>query len=285
MTLSRIAIESVTQKSYIDQNAKRSAIMKKAEALVNLVIRLQKCLWKEAREVVTTSLEEILSLANGALSVQDKTHREVQKKIVAQIEELEKPWTINSAVIGSEIVEKANDTLVEWKNANVGWLQDPFNFAPSLLPVFHSTSDHTKGVYDTREEYFEIVHKLWIGLTFGEGHDSIAPNCCSRDGDKTCGRSLSPVTTSSQMCKGFECFQTAIYTCPNSFHDYSLCEECFRHKMSMLCSGNPKSASTHIYDASVDSFSPLGSLKLDFVSSRNPPSIGVQRSVYNLQMW
>ena len=163
-------------------------------------------------------------------------------------------------------------TESKWKEADLAWLLQSKHFVPSMLPKFKTHSDVSQGLYDSNDDYFNVVLKLWVALTFGEGFEAIQPGCRSRDGDRECGRTLVFNSSSgSSHCFSKDCFNPVTFTCVSQFHDYSLCSSCHRKKQDDLRGPPSNNSSTHLYDANCVSFRHDGTLFLDLVQSRKPP--------------
>jgi hypothetical protein len=56
--------------------------------------------------------------------------------------------------------EKEN--TADWQVATVGWLSNPDSFSPINLPVMRVPSSKSGGVYDSPEQYFDTIEKLWV---------------------------------------------------------------------------------------------------------------------------
>lgn len=99
--------------------------------------------------------------------------------------------------------------------------------------------DMSSGVYESVDDYFETVCQLWIGLTFGEGHNTLSPCCKSRDKERECGHVLWPVSGKSfnLKCNGLNktCQYKVDFACPNRFHDQALCSQCVERSRILLC--------------------------------------------------
>ena len=49
---------------------------------------------------------------------------------------------------------------------------------------------HSMGVYNNREDYFDTICRLWVGLTFNDGNGALNPKCrhkTEKGGTKECG--------------------------------------------------------------------------------------------------
>lgn len=104
----------------------------------------------------------------------------------------------------------------------------------------------TSGVYDSPEDYFGTVIRLWIGVTFFDGWSALTPSCRWKDQDKDCRQTLWPCNNSELTCGKCKKHHV-IMACPNKRHPYGLCEKCAADAQRDLRSN----ASTDIYDATV----------------------------------
>ena len=55
------------------------------------------------------------------------------------------------------------------------------------LLVIHSGDGSSNGVYSSKEEYFDTMCRLWIGLTFSDGNAALNPKCRQHVNGKECG--------------------------------------------------------------------------------------------------
>ncbi|KAI8896071.1 hypothetical protein BC833DRAFT_599019, partial [Globomyces pollinis-pini] len=282
-----LAIEDSVEKASKSPQAKQDTefIIKKIEIVLNVVNRLLKFEWTIPPAVVKSSLENLLGACSGHLSPKLPSHRRISTKINDVFEELDKSWTIRTKSLTIMNEKRTSNNLssdpifddnlvvdVTWENATVDWLMDPSQFLPPLLPVMKVPDSKSQGVYDSVDNYFDTVGKLWIGLTFGEGHSATSPICRYRQADKECGHVLWPMKSSGTMsCRTPHCHQTVSFACGNRFHDYGLCEPCVRFTRQKLCGSPGKSASTHIYDGSVIKVNFDGIMYIKDFVSRKPP--------------
>src|SRR4051794_9856142 len=105
---------------------------------------------------------------------------------------------------------------------------DSNNFLSPVLPRMRGPGDKHGGTFQSAEEYYEIVHSLWVGLTWCDGWQTLSPYCKWRDGEQDCSHVLWP---SSQCHHGGEvrcsrknCTGIATFACPR--HRYGLCNAC-----------------------------------------------------------
>lgn len=282
-------------KSYVS-NSNPESIVKQAEVALNVVIRLLKYEWSESRSKVQEGIEAILCSLQKILSSKFKSHRRIIQKVSEKFEELEKPWAITLKTTSTII--KINDatesnissnvlalttpvlhTAFNWKEANLKWLLTPEYFLPPNLPIMKVPGDRSSGVYDSVDNYFDTVCKLWVGLTFGEGHNALSPCCKKRDKDKECGHVLWPVSVDGidSICSGLNktCQNKVDFVCPNKFHDYALCTSCVLNSRKKLCGPPSKQSSTHLYDADVEKCNYDGTLFVKNFKSRKPPLVDI----------
>ena len=150
--------------------------------------------WNEDKEIVKTGLGIILGAASSILNIQREDHRKISKLIYESLDSLDKPWvikektTLKTVQESKSLVEAASEISM-WQNVDVSWLANVKLFQPALLPMMKVpiTNSHTNGVYEDPEEYFEIIQRLWIGLTFNDGNSTLNPKCRHKNGDKECG--------------------------------------------------------------------------------------------------
>lgn len=50
-----------------------------------------------------------------------------------------------------------------------------------------SDDESSMGVCRNKEEYFDTVCRLWIGLTFSDGNAALSPRCQHKTAEKECG--------------------------------------------------------------------------------------------------
>ena len=75
-----------------------------------------------------------------------------------------------------------------WQKATIEWLADPKHFQPLYLPNMKVPDDESSmGVYRNKEECFDNVCRLWIGLTFSDGNAALSPRCRHKTAGKECG--------------------------------------------------------------------------------------------------
>jgi len=254
-------------------------VSRNVEIALNFTKRLTKFRWDEEKQTVKRELEDILDCACSVLSTRIADQRNLQMQIIAFMDELSKPWTI---LMTEEIFQPELESLdfggtetpnlLQWKQPNIGWLSDGKHFLPPNLPVMKVPRGKANGVYDSVEEYFETVIRIWIGLTFGEGHNSLSPSCKIRNAGKECGHILWPVSNAENVkCHSHHCHNNAVLACCNKNHDYGFCEACVK-KIREGFRGPPgPGASTHIYDGAVAHMSYDNVVYIENIESRKPP--------------
>lgn len=211
------------------------AVAETAELVLKVVERLLAFKWEEDRETVRGALNDVIGEASDTLKVRIPSHRVASKKIHVMLEELEKPWVVQSADKSTELittvdqaVEDSGD-LSKWRSANVGWLMNHKNFCPAALPTMHVPGDKTDGCYDSLEEYFDTVYRLWIGLTWHDGWMALTPSCkwkISIAGDKVCDKGLWPISSAGFRCNTKDCSGSVVMACCNKQHKFGYCKSC-----------------------------------------------------------
>lgn len=266
------------------------AILTSVKTILDLVMRLLHFEWDCSRDQVTKSIENMIVRAEANLQKRYKEHREVGTRLFEILEELEKPWRIQLKLAllpdhGLLPSLQANDsaaqellTYADWKTANIKWLCNSKFFAPSSCPKMQ-VGKH--GVYDSAEHYMETVHKVWVAMTFADGHGALAPHCRTRGqagGVGCCNNPLWPVSIHSTTITDFRCRTRGCprlveYSCRIKAHD-ALCGECAARSVANHLSGPGQNASTHVYDCKVKHVKSDGILYLVEFKSRNaPPTI------------
>lgn len=145
---------------------------------------------------------------------------------------------------------------------------------PPNLPIMKVPNSPSRGVYDSAESYFDIVSRVWVGLTFGEGHEALTPSCRYRDKNeqRDCGRVLWPISSPGNVrCRTSGCQQRAELACSNKYHEQGLCGSCAAVSRNGLCGAPGKSASTDIYDGTINKSNYEGVLFIENFESRKPP--------------
>lgn len=248
-------------------------------AVLRAIERLLQAEWDPPKELVREGLCNIAVLADGQLVKQKKEHRTVSNGLMNIVDDLEKPWKIKIQKLAGmtnndEDTDEEPHSNDDWRNANVQWLCNPTFFAPSCCPKM-KVGCH--GLYDSEDEYLETIIKLWVAMTFVDGHAAFAPHCRSRNQSGIgCNNALWPIasigTTVPQglKCRTKRCSNPVEYSCRIKNHD-ALCAECADCCITDHCKGPGQNASTHIYDCQVGYASQDGVLYLKNFKSRNPP--------------
>lgn len=219
----------------------------------------------------------MLSEAQDVLEGRFKEHRAARTRLDFLFEKLDVEWTIKS-VAAPEADASAGPTALtplSWKNPTVGWLTDWKHFQPLQLPKMKVPGKAGDGVYESPDEYFESVIKLWIGMTFVDGNNALLPHCTVKGAnDKVCDQPLWPIGASGKAgvtCKSHNCARHVEFVCANRFHDRGYCSRCASQRQEQLRGPPSSNASTHIYDSTVTSVRFDGSIYVEQVASRKPP--------------
>jgi len=126
------------------------------------------------------------------------------------------------------------------------------------------------GVYDSAEDYMECV-RLWVAMTFFDGHAAMAPHCRARGQSGSCGNALWPVAEPSGLrCRTKGCSHPVEFSCRVKSHD-NLCGRCASRSIVNHMGGPGPNASTHIYDCKIKNVDSDGVVYLTGFQSRNPP--------------
>jgi hypothetical protein len=272
-------IEEVVDAFFKDNPSSDDAILTDVKTVLDLVTRLLHFEWICSRDQVKEGISGIIVKAEGMLQKRVKEHREVGSRLLDVLEDLEKPWRLKmreqpelstAADYTTQIL-----TYADWKTANVKWLCNPRFFAPSCCPTMQVGKS---GVYDSAEHYMETIHRLWVAMTFADGHAALAPHCRTRgQAGVGCNNALWPVSASSAhaslsnfRCRSSGCSRTVEFACRIKSHD-ALCGDCATRSVARHLGGPGQSASTHVYDCKVKHVQADGVLYLVNFKSRNPP--------------
>eukprot|EP00474_Spongospora_subterranea_P008580 CRZ09038.1 hypothetical protein [Spongospora subterranea] len=258
------------------------------QIIFNLVVRLLKVKWVSSQAEVRQGLESMLNRAASGLHFSLQEHRNFQSKILDLLNEFEKPWTIkiDQEIAGSEakntgIVEAEDgpvdlDLHNDWHSATVGWLCKPALFEPPSLPKMQTPTSSSKGVYESTDEYFNTVTRLWTAMTFGDGNSALSPKCRVKEGERVCGNVLWSLRGNQSgerlHCRTPRCHNLVILACGNSRHSSGLCGKCARSARLELLGGSGNSACTHVYDAVVSNINFDDRIFFHKVKSRRPPT-------------
>ncbi|KAJ3187506.1 hypothetical protein HDU85_006800 [Gaertneriomyces sp. JEL0708] len=251
-----------------------SSIVANVDVVINAVQRLLKFTWNNEANEVRDALVSVLETSMGYTTGADQESRRARKEIDKLFEELEKDWTImvkpSSSQAASIVGLEPADPHLDWRNATVAWLANLDYFQPNRLPVMKTPDTNSKGVYDSTEEYFDTVIKLFIGMTFSDGNNALNAQCRYRKDDKECGHVLWPVKSgqagSGLTCRMHNCGREAVFVCPNKFHNQGLCSGCATKVQAGL-----RAACTHVYDGTVTGVSYDASVFIHEFVSRKPP--------------
>jgi hypothetical protein len=251
------------------------AVLTAVKTIVDLVTRLLQFEWDASREVVKEGLSNVLEAADGRLRIKVKEHREVRNRLAEILEEeLEKPWRIklrSSADMTMDTFQSSNKlTFADWRSANVQWLCNSKFFAPSCCP---SMLVGKQGVYESADHYMDTVHRLWVAMTFADGHAAMAPHCRSRGASGVgCNNALWPISghLAGARCRTKGCSNEVEFACRIPKHD-AFCGECAARSVARHLGKPGPGASTHLYDCVVRHVQSDGVLYLEKFKSRNPP--------------
>lgn len=251
-------------------------ILKATETVSNCAVRLMQFEWEEPRESVRAALTDILLNAEGILKKQNKDHRLMSQSLLKHVEDLERPWRITVKETDIEVDEhkEGEQTYDLWRKGTIAWLSTAEFFAPSHLPVMKVPGGSSNGVYGSKEEYINTVYRLWVGMTFADGHSSLSARCHSRCNKGSCQLTLWPISeshaVSTMRCKTFNCNEPVEFACRMKKHD-SMCRKCINNAQVLIRGEPGPKASTHIYDGDVATYDADGKLFIENVKSRNPP--------------
>jgi hypothetical protein len=213
-----------------ERRSSDEAVLTAVKTIVDLVSRLLQFEWDASREVVKEGLTNVLVAADGHLRVKVKEHRDVRNRLAEILEEeLEKPWRIklrSSAEVTMEALQSSkNLTFADWRSANVQWLCNSKFFAPSCCPPMLVGK---QGVYESADHYMDTVHRLWVAMTFADGHAAMAPHCRSRGASGVgCNNALWPISghLAGARCRTHGCSNEVAFACRIPKHD-AFCGEC-----------------------------------------------------------
>jgi Zinc finger C-x8-C-x5-C-x3-H type (and similar) len=247
------------------------------------VSRLLQFEWDQPHDDVKDGLSNVIIAAEGMLKKQHKDHRLVASNLCTVLEDLDKPWRIKlrhtSNLQEGSSQQQANPvSFADWKTANVKWLCNSSYFAPSSCPQMKVGP---MGVYDSPEDYLETMHRLWVAMTFFDGHGALAPHCRSRgQSGFGCGSPLWPIGKNSEQitsrlrCRSNGCENPVEFACRMKSHDV-LCGSCASRSITQHMKGPGTTASTHIYDCKVSNTNSDGVMYLVEFKCRNPPPSAV----------
>lgn len=272
-------IKKTVEKFVTSSTQANEVVLSQAKIVRAAVTRLLQFEWDPPRERVQYDLTHISILAEGRLNKTLKDHRVLSNELLEIVDDLDvASWKIKLKErvvvnVATDAPESAS-TYADWKNADIGWLANPEYFSPSSCPKMKVGS---VGVYDSSEEYLETTHRLWVAMTFAEGHGALAPHCSARSNSGYgCGNSLwcipENANTSSLRCRTKNCREPVEFACRIANHD-ALCGNCAMRSVDRHKKGPEagKNASTHIYDCRVKRVGEEGILYLTEFKSRNPP--------------
>jgi len=261
-------------------NLSDDAILTDVKTVLDCSSRLLQFEWDASRDEVKEGLSNIVILAESKLKKKHEEHREVASRLMEVLGDLEKSWRIklkelsNVETLGEEDGLVSATSYTDWKGATVKWLCTPTFFAPTCCPVMKVGQ---AGVYESADDYMESMHRLWVAMTFADGHAALAPHCRSRgQSGMCCNNALWPITATriqnvaNLWCRSKDCSRPVEYTCRIKSHD-ALCGDCAARSITRHLKGPGPSASTHLYDCKVKTVDSDGKIYLTEFRSRNPP--------------
>lgn len=241
--------------------------------------RLLQFEWDQPRDQVENALSSVLLEAIQHLKTH-QDHKLVRKDLLDLLQDLEKPWRIKEKrmpVVEGDVSNNETGMIAtgfsRWKTANVKWLCNSTFFSPSCCP---SMKVGANGVYENPEDYLDRIHKLWVAMTFCDGHGAFAPHCRSRGAIGGCGNALWPVAhgnaqaSGNMRCRTRGCGNIVEFVCRIKSHD-SVCASCASRSIEQHLMGPGTTASTHVYDCNVKRINSDGVIFLSDFRSRNPP--------------
>ena len=262
----------------IKEQTNDDVVLTAVKTVFNAIQRLLEFEFRAEQSEVKDVLCNIILLAEGKLRKRQKDHLQVASHLLEILHDLDKPWRIKTKQPeldeGTELGEEESKQSIysDWKAASIKWLGEPSFFAPACCPKMKVGPS---GVYENSEDYMQTVHRLWVAMTFFDGFAAIAPRCRSRGHNGTCSNALRPVASNSKgaaalRCRKSGCKQAVVFSCRFPSHD-ALCDSCAKSSISDHLGPPGSRASTHIYDAKVQSVSSDGVVHFESFASRNPP--------------
>jgi hypothetical protein len=231
----------------------------RVDTIINFIQRMLRFEWDEATEDVRAAINDVLNEVTNSLDFKISEQKRLLTKTIALSDELEKPWSIQTKAVArpknADLIASADRTdengSTDWMYPTLLWLTDPKKFCPALLPKMCVPGRDSSGVYESVEEYFDIVKRLWTAITFSDGSNIFNPSCRWRDKDKECGHVLWPLTKIRIKCSNGNCPNSAFIACCNQNHPYGLCANCSSKIKNGLKGPPGPQACTHVYDGVV----------------------------------
>jgi hypothetical protein len=148
----------------------------------------------------------------------------------------------------------------DWQSCTVEWLCHPQFFSPSACPIMKVGAN---GVYDSSEECMDTVLRLWIAMTFADGHSALASHCRSKGPNGACQKGIWPIHKKASQasaglhCRTKNCDGHVRFACRFRNHD-TLCASCASKSVEHHLEVPRPQSSTHVYDCTVSRLDPDG---------------------------
>lgn len=221
----------------------------------------------------------MVTTATARLQIGLAEHRRVFASLSTLLDEMEKSWMIKvtkpteSAVMVTD-GKVAGETEPQWRSPTVGWLANHKHFQPMLLPKMQDARSHASGVFESPDDYFTTILKLWVGMTFIDGNNALLPHCTAKSNEKVCDQPLWPFPHKGGApvpCRNPKCHRNATFLCSNRYHNVGYCSGCAGELQKRLRGPPSSRASTNIYDGTITSVKHDGTISIEQVKSRRPP--------------
>ncbi|XP_063933952.1 uncharacterized protein LOC135145735 isoform X4 [Zophobas morio] len=168
----------------------------------------------------------------------------------------------------------------DWKCPTVSWLLSDELFNPVKLPKMKIPNDKSNGIYYSMEEYIDTLYKLWVAITFSDGHAALSVRCkvSERVNKQPCASVLRPKAAFQDLptCGHSN---TVVYCCNFRNHRRSsICETCYKICQKSILGATNNKSSTDIYDATLRRYEQKGILFFSNVVTRRPPNVTINWS-------
>eukprot|EP00121_Abeoforma_whisleri_P005919 Awhi_evm1s5370 len=97
------------------------------------------------------------------------------------------------------------------------------------------------GIYKSPESYIDTLYRLWLAVTFNDGHNALTPKCSAitnSSRNTPCGSTLkSRQNFKGKQCRNRNCSGMQpdhIFSCDDEKHHFHLCPSCFSKRQSQL---------------------------------------------------